>query len=205
MRYLLILAFLSLTGPACADISVDTNFVVMKQMEAFEDAKRLGALSDQAIAALEPAIEKFGATIIDRAAFKDVLLGDTYDEMFEMMRTAWVEQYSMHLTPAEIAALAEFYRSDVGKTLAATFPRTGDLPRDAHTLLNGPLKPVLENYAQMQAGVSDREAQIKEELSRIFALDRFSEVFAMKDIIGFESEARRQEVVDAFEVYLTNQ
>lgn len=204
MRFLLIIAFLSFSAPARADIAADTDFIVMKQLEATGTQQRLDALSDQAIANLEPGIENFGATIIDREAFKEVLLGDTYDELFEMIRTRWIELYRAHLTPDEVTALADFYRSDANKALEAFVSETGELPPDAYTLLDGPLGPLIEHLPEMEASFSGLEAEISTELSNLFALDRFIEILAMKDIIGFETEARRHEVIEAIEAYLIN-
>lgn len=202
MKCFLIPAFLVLTGPAQADIAADIELVVTTQMEATEDAQRLETLSDQAIANLEPAIENFGATIIDRAAFKAVLLGDTYDELLDTVRRRWVEQYTTHLTPEEIAALARFYRSGAGKAPGADVDKSGELPVDASTTLDGPLGPLVEHFPEMQASFSDLEAQLMATFSDVFALERLNKILAMQDIIAFESEARRQEVTAAIEAYL---
>lgn len=204
MRYLLILAFLSLSVPAHADIAADTEFVVMKQMETAGTAQRLDVLSDQAITNIEPGIEGFGARIIDRAAFKEELLDDAYDTLLHTIRDRWIAQYTAHLTPEEISALADFYRSGAGAALEATFAETGDGAPDAHELLDGPLRPLVEHFSQMQASFSDIEDQRMAEFSHLFALDRLNRVFAMEDIIAFDSEARRQEVKEAIEAYLIN-
>lgn len=204
MRKLLILAFLSLTAPARADIAADTDFVVMKQMEATGDAQRWDALSDQAIAKFEPAIENLGATILDRAAFKEVLLADTYDELLDTIRSRWILQYRTHLTPDEITALADFYRRSSGKALEATISETGALPAASNDLLNGPLEPLLEHFPKMQASFSDLEKQIKGEMANAHTLEGVAQILAMKDIIGFETEARQQEVIEAFQAHYNN-
>lgn len=204
MKRFLILALLIFAVPAHADKAADMTLVIDTHMAMEEVPKRLDSLYTETADRLEPAIKELGGTIIDKDAFQDALLGDFDDETLASMRSQIASLYELILTPAEITTLADFYRSSEGAAWVDTLIEGKALTKDTTEFVAGPLAPLQDHWPVMQSRVSEMRSQNEKKLGALLDLRRIAEIMAMDHIVSFETEERRQMVLDGLEVYLTN-
>lgn len=202
MKRLLLIAALTVGSPAFGDAQADTRFLVDMHLGPGGGLERLEELSNQAIETIIPAITDLGGTVPDQAALKDALLGDTEEQLIALMRAHWTAEFAAKFRESEIAALATFYRSDEYRKTYANFVQNGALPHELDAFLEDDFAPMIEHWSDLQDSMPELEERIKAALQDVYGLDRFAEVFAMKDIVSFESEAHRKEVIDAIHAYL---
>lgn len=175
----------------------NARFIAEQHLDALGYAQRLDALERRTLSSLRSGLEPFGATILDSDRFMHELTGEYTDSALPDLVTAASDAFVEHLTPQELAQLAAFYRSEAGKVLPAQ--PVWDLEGNAHPPLSddGPLAPLFEKSPQLKASMDHIMTRGLTTIADLFTAERLAGIVADPEIVGFEDETMRADVVEA--------
>ncbi|WP_170398929.1 hypothetical protein [Ruegeria arenilitoris] len=204
MKKTLVLASCLLLGttiPSLADPETDAQYILEQHSASNNFEERISALKRRALIHFEPFFQKLGAQIIDPDRFLDELLGDFEAEIFSDVRSTTVAAYLEILTDDEIAALADYYRSDEGQYLLAQGLTAETMFQYAALAFGGAYAPILEHMQELEVALDRVRPIVEARLEKKLTADRIADIMEMEDIVKFEDESRRQIVVDAMRQY----
>jgi len=169
-----------LSQVAFAGGAEDAAYIAKQTVGSADYQTELTELNQQIFESLDVGLQRLGAEVIDPKAFIDELLG-AWPAIFE---TEFAHALEAALTEKELGELAEFYRSDEGRS----FVDTGEL-----------LNPVatLDLLRRLMAVRSRLEGAVAPRLEALFSPQRMADILEMPGIVRFEDQATRDEVVRA--------
>ena len=200
MKQKLLLAsflFFGTTVTGLSDPMSDASYIVEQHITSSNVEEKLDALSADVVAQMNPVFKNLGAHIIDPNRFKDVLMGDFAAELVSEISETAAAAFHEQLMDEELAALADYYRSDEGQALLArgfSSVTSNDYIKLMH---EGAGAPVLEHIPEMLETMEAVENKTIARLDDVFALGRMADLMEMEGLVAFDDEARRQTVVDA--------
>ncbi len=149
------------------------------------------------MADMNAAFETLGAQIIDPDRFMAELMGDFEAELISKIRKTSAAAYQELMTDEEIAALADFYRSDAGQTLLARGLSEATLNEYNAFAREGAGAPILEHLHEIVATMEEMGPDVLARLKDLFSMARMADVMEMESVVKFEDESHRKVVVDA--------
>lgn len=197
-NHLLLAAFLGLSpvsglsGPA-----EDARFIAERHVLCDGSAEKLEALERALFNDLKPGTEKLGAKILDPDRFMQALMGAYSERFLPSLVASLTEAYGRVLTSQELSDLADFYRSTQGDEPLTCAPKTASDPDGGGFWVDGPGAPLLEHQPEIVSGMEQFLVDGFSIIRSSFTMDRMAEIFQDPEIIGFEDEDLRAEVVAA--------
>ncbi|WP_420586774.1 hypothetical protein [Ruegeria sp.] len=201
MKQTLILAccvFFGTTTFTLSDPATDASYIAEQHIISTKAEEKLDTLLTDVMAQMRPAFETLGAQIVDPDRFMDELMGDFEKTLISNIRKTSAAAYQELMTDVEIAALADYYRSDEGQVLLAQGLSEVTLNDYITFAQEGAGAPLLEHFPELLASMEEVGNETMARLGEIFTLNRMADLMEMEAIVKFEDEARRQAVVDAF-------
>lgn len=169
-----------LSQVALAGAAEDAAFIAERTVSSADYRGGQAELNRQIFRNIEAGLQRLGAEVVDPDRFIEELVG-SWPTVFE---AEFAQVLNAALTEKELAELAEFYRSDEGRD----YLETGEL-----------LNPVamLDVLRRAMAVRSGLEAALAPRLNEMFSPQRVAEILEMPDVVRFENEATRDDVVHA--------
>ncbi|MEL7149450.1 MAG: hypothetical protein AAGK71_01885 [Pseudomonadota bacterium] len=194
---LLIAVFICLAPPARANVDDDIQYIVDSLFYSQGYAEETNHKSDQIISRLSAALAKLGAEIRDETAFRDAILGPYEVSYRAQIMAANAEAMRELLSEDEIAAIADFLPTPDGQAFLTLSPQKPPSSGFLAKLRESPLKPFFEHKSEFDARTMSVRLSAKTQMREVLSMKRIANLIEEYDIVTFEDETKRSEVVKA--------
>ena len=179
-----------------ADTETDAAYILEQHLNSINSEEEFETLKQTALSEMHSNFDDLGAQIIDPDRFAEELFGEFETYFFSNLRETLAKTYQDFMTDEEIAALADFYRSDKGQELLRQGLSEDTLADNIAFIKGGAGAPLLRILFNSSARMDDFHDEITARLGEVFSLDRIADLMEMETIVVFESDEHRQYVVD---------
>ena len=194
---LLIAVFVCFAPPARANVADDIQYIVDSLFYSQGYAEEAGHNSDQIISGLSAALAKLGAEIRDETTFRDAVLGPYEDSYRVQIMAANAKAMRELLSEDEITAIADFLPTPDGQAFLTLSPQNPPSSGFLAKLRESPLKPFFEHKSEFDARTLSVRLSAKNQMREILSMKRIANLIEDSDIVTFEDETKRSEVVKA--------
>lgn len=156
---------------ATAEPSDDATYIALIHLEQMRKSHGQAQIVDGIVTGVAESIERMGADIVDHDAFRTALTKKFTERSYDAAREAFSAAYREVLTPEELTALADFYRSPEGQALMAEERQALVLPTAAWLMLFGPVAPLREKRDELRNRMGVHFAENTEMLQDSLDLD----------------------------------
>ncbi|KIT15848.1 hypothetical protein jaqu_24280 [Jannaschia aquimarina] len=193
VRVLLVtLGFSLLPVPVLADPLDDATYIVELNSTAVEMTLKADTVVMGIQRSVARHLEDLGATIADPGRFRTELFGDLPDRLRADTGRAAIRAYVAVFDADELGRIADYYRTpEIRSLIAAGIPIRPDLLDEDVAQLLESRAPDLMKYIAPAI-----EENVAEAMARL-TMERLATIISMPDVVSFDREERRAEVVEA--------